>query len=97
VYTSIEFTSRGGCSAAQGNLNADTWTWTSSEKHDGHEVQQKATNKILAPNSYSAKFEVSQFEVSQDGTNWTLMMEAKVTKNELSAGGAAPHELERFV
>jgi hypothetical protein len=75
VYTSIEFTSRGGRAVAQGGLNGDTWTWTSSEKYDGHEIQQKATNKILSPKSYSAKF-----EVSQDGTNWTVMMEAKVTK-----------------
>lgn len=73
VYTSIDFTSHGGHELAQGSLNGDTWTWASSEKHDGQEIQQKATNKILSPNSYSAKF-----EISQDGTNWMIMMEAKV-------------------
>jgi len=75
VYTSIEFTSQGGRGVAQGSLTGDTWTWTSSEKFDGQEIQQRATDKILTPNSYSAKF-----EVSQDGTNWMVMMEAKVTK-----------------
>ena len=75
VYTSTEFTSQGGRAVAQGSLNGDTWTWTSSEKFEGQEIQQRATNKILSPNSYSAKF-----EISEDGTNWTLMMEAKVTK-----------------
>ena len=51
VYTSIDCTSQGGREVAQGSLNGDTWTWTSSEKHDGQEIQQKATNKILSPNS----------------------------------------------
>lgn len=49
VYTSIEFTSQGGREVAQGSLNGDTWTWTSSEKYAGQEIQQKATNKILSP------------------------------------------------
>lgn len=75
VYTSTEFTSQGGRDVAQGSVNGDTWTWTSSEKYEGQEIQQRATNKILSPNSYSAKF-----EISQDGTNWTVMMEAKVIK-----------------
>jgi hypothetical protein len=75
VYTSTEFTSQGGRAIAQGSLNGDTWTWTSSEKNEGQEIQERATNKILSPNSYSAKF-----EISQDGTNWTVMMEAKVIK-----------------
>lgn len=75
VYTSTEFTSQGGRAVAQGSLNGDTWIWTSSEKYHGQAIRQKATNKILSPNSYSAKF-----EVSQDGTYWMVMMEAKVTK-----------------
>ena len=49
--------------------------WTSSEKYEGQEIKQRSTNKILSPNSYSAKF-----EISQDGTNFTVIMEAKVTK-----------------
>ena len=75
VYTSTEFTSQGGREIAQGSLNGDTWTWTSSAKYDGQEIHQRATNKILSPNSYSAKF-----EVSEDGTNWIVMMEAKASK-----------------
>ena len=75
VYTSTEFTSQGGRDVAQGSVNRDTWTWTSSEKFEGQQIQQRATNKILSPNSYSAKF-----EISEDGTNWMVMMEAKVTK-----------------
>lgn len=75
AYTSIEFTSQGGREVAQGKLTGDTWTWTSSAKHDGQEIQQRSTNKILTPNSYSARF-----EVSLDGTHWVIMMESKVVK-----------------
>jgi hypothetical protein len=75
-YTETEFTSQGGSGVTQGSLNGDTWTWTSSEKlRDGQVIQQRETNKMLSPTSYSTKF-----EVSQDGTNWMVMMEAKVTK-----------------
>jgi len=48
VYTSTEFTSQGGRAVAQGSLNGDTWTWTSSEKYEGQEIRQRATNKILS-------------------------------------------------
>ena len=75
VYTSIDFTSRGRREVAQGSLNGDIWTWTSSETHDGQNIQQRTTNTILSPKSYIAKF-----EFSRDGTNWAVMMEAKVTK-----------------
>ncbi len=74
-YTSTEFTSKGVRGVAQGELRGDTWTWTSSEKHDGQEIRQRATNKILSPNSYNARF-----EVSVDGAHWVIMMESKVTK-----------------
>ena len=75
VYTSIDFTSRSRREVAQGSLNGDIWTWTSSETHDGQNIQQRTTNTILSPKSYIAKF-----EFSRDGTNWAVMMEAKVTK-----------------
>lgn len=75
VYTSVEFTSQGGREVAQGSLSGDTWTWTGSVKNDGEEILQRATNKMLTPNSYSSKL-----EVSEDGTKWMVMMEARVTK-----------------
>jgi uncharacterized protein DUF1579 len=74
-YTSTEFSSQGGRGVAQGDLKGDTWTWTSSEKHDGQEIKQRSTNKILSPNSY-----IARFEVSVDGTHWVIMMESKVIK-----------------
>ena len=75
AYTSIEFTSRGERQVVHGSLSGDTWTWTSSERNEGQDSFQRSTNKILSPNTYSARF-----EVSQDGTTWMVMMEAKVTR-----------------
>jgi hypothetical protein len=75
VYTSTEFTSQSGPDVAQGSVNGDTWILDEFWKYEGQEIQQRSTNKILSPNSYSAKF-----EISQDGTNFTVIMEAKVTK-----------------
>jgi len=77
VYTVTGFDSHGGQGVAQGSLNGDTWTWTSSETlPDGQVIQQRETNKMLSPTSYRAIF-----EVSKDGTNWMVMMDSKVTKN----------------
>ena len=76
VYTETGFDSRGGQGVDQGSLDGDTWTWTGSEKlPDGQTIQHRGTAKMLSPGSYRAKF-----EVSNDGTNWMVMMESTVTK-----------------
>jgi Protein of unknown function (DUF1579) len=76
VYTVTGFDGHGEQGVELGSLNGDTWTWTGSEKlPDGHVIQHRETNKMLSPTSYRAIF-----EVSNDGTNWTVMMDSTVTK-----------------
>jgi Protein of unknown function (DUF1579) len=75
MYTYDEFNSQGRREVSKGTLSGDTWTWTSTQNYDGQEVKQKMTMKVLAPASYSLKF-----EVSLDGTAWMTFMEGKATK-----------------
>lgn len=76
VYTDTGFDSHGGNGVSQGNLDGDAFTWRMSEKlSDGQVIQQRETNKMLSPTRYTTRF-----EVSDDGTNWTVMMESIVTK-----------------
>ena len=76
AYIDAGFDNRGGYSVTESTLSGDTWISTSSEKlPDGQVIQQRETTKMLSPNSYRAKF-----EVSKDGTNWQVMMDSIVTK-----------------
>jgi hypothetical protein len=77
VYIDTGFDSHGGQGVTQGSLSGDTWTWTQSEKlPDGQVIQERETNKMLSPASYSAKF-----EVSKDGISWQVMMDS-ITKKK---------------
>jgi hypothetical protein len=75
VYTRDEFNSQGHRETAKATLTDDTWVWTSTQEYGGQDIQQKMTLKIVAPTSYTFKF-----EVSIDGTTWMPFMEAKSTK-----------------
>lgn len=75
MYTATGFDSNGGQGSVQGTLSDDTWTWTGSEEYKGETIRNRGTYKMLSPNSYRSKF-----EVSSDGTNWLVMMEATATK-----------------
>lgn len=75
VYTFTSFDSNGRHEVSKGNVNGDTWTWTSTQTYEGQPVQQRMTIKTLSPTSYNYKF-----EVSVDGTSWMPFMDAKVTK-----------------
>ena len=75
VYTYREFNSWGEFGDSKGTVDGDTWTWTSDEKMGGMTMKNRFTMKILSPTSYSFTF-----EMSQDGTKWTIVMDGKATK-----------------
>ena len=76
VYTYDEYNSMGEAEHSKGTVDGDTWTWTSNEKMGGMTMKGRFIMKILSPTSYSFKF-----DMSQDGTNWTTVMDGKTTKN----------------
>jgi len=73
AYTYREFNSWGEFEDSRGQVDGDTWTWTSDEKFG----KGRFTMKILSPTSYSFTF-----EMSQDGKQWTLVMDGKATKGK---------------
>lgn len=75
VYTYYEFNSDGELNHSKGTLSGDTWTWLSDMKMGPKMAKGRFTLKVLSPTSYYYKF-----EMSEDGTNWTLVMDGKDTK-----------------
>lgn len=75
LYTYHEFDSHGQAELATGTFDGETWSWTSDEKMGGMTMKGRYSAKVLSPTSYAFKF-----EVSQDGTNWNLVMDGKATK-----------------
>lgn len=74
-YTYHEFNSMGEFTKLTGALDGDTWTWTGDDKMNGTMVKGKFTMKMTSPTSYNFTY-----EMSQDGSKWTLMMDGKATK-----------------
>jgi len=75
AYTYREFSSYGEFTDSKGTVDGDTWTWTSDEKMGGTTMKGRFIMKILSPTSYSFSF-----DMSQDGTKWTTVMDGKATK-----------------
>jgi hypothetical protein len=75
AYTYREFNSWGEFTDSKGSLDGDTWTWTSDEKMGGMTMKGRFTMKIASPAAYNF-----MFEMSQDGTKWTAVMDGKATK-----------------
>lgn len=75
VYTYNEFNSMGQVNHSEGTITGDTWNWTSDENMGGQTFKGRYTMKVLSPTAYSFKY-----EVSQDGANWTTVMDGKSTK-----------------
>jgi hypothetical protein len=75
AYTYREFSSDGEFLDARGQLAGDTWTWTSENKMGGTTMKGRFTMKMTSSTSYNFSF-----EMSQDGTNWTLVLDGKATK-----------------
>jgi hypothetical protein len=77
AYTYREFNSWGEFTDSKGTLEGDTWTWTNEEKMGAMVMKGRFTMKILSPTSYNFSF-----EMSQDGTKWTTVMDGKATKGK---------------
>jgi hypothetical protein len=75
AYTYREFNSWGEFTDSKGSLDGDTWTWISDEKMNGMTMKGRFTMKIVSPTSYNFTF-----EMSQDGTKWTNVMDGKASK-----------------
>lgn len=74
-YTYREYNSWGESMESKGSVDNDTWTWTNDEKMGGTIMKGRFTMKLLSPTSYTFTF-----EMSQDGTKWTTVMDGKATK-----------------
>ena len=74
-YTYREFNSWGEFTDSKGAVEADTWTWTNDEKMGAMTMKGRFTMKITSPTSYNFSF-----EMSEDGTKWTTVMDGKATK-----------------
>jgi Protein of unknown function (DUF1579) len=75
VYTYNEYNSMGQANHSEGTVAGDTWTWTSDENMGGQTFKGRYTMKAMSPTAYTFKY-----EMSQDGTNWTNVMDGKSTK-----------------
>jgi hypothetical protein len=75
-YTYREFNSWGEFEDSRGSVDGSTWTWTSDENFNGTPMKGRFSMKISSPTAYDFAF-----DVSQDGTKWTTIMDGKATKS----------------
>lgn len=75
AYTYDEYNSMGEAVHSKGTFSVDTWTWTSDETMGDKTMKGRFTMKLLSTTSYDFKF-----DVSQDGSTWTTVMDGKATK-----------------
>jgi hypothetical protein len=75
AYTYREFNSFGEFDDSKGMVDGDTWTWTSDEKMGSTTMKGRFTIKMTSAASYTFLF-----DMSQDGTKWTTVMDGKATK-----------------
>ncbi len=75
TYTYREFNSYGEFDDSKGVLDGDTWTWTNEEKMGGMTMKGRFTIKVTSATSYNFTY-----EMSNDGTKWSNVMEGKASK-----------------
>ena len=75
AYTYREFNSFGEFDDSRGTVDGDTWTWTNEEKMDKMTMKGRFIIKITSATSYNFIF-----DMSQDGTKWSTVMDGKATK-----------------
>ena len=75
AYTYREFSSTGEFVDSRGRVDGDTWTWINDEKMGSMTMKGKFTMKITSATSYTFGF-----EMSEDGTRWTSVMDGKASK-----------------
>jgi Protein of unknown function (DUF1579) len=75
TYNYREFNSYGEFTESKGSLEGDTWTWTGDDKMGATVMKGRFTMKMTSPASYDFTY-----EMSPDGTKWTLVLDGKATK-----------------
>jgi hypothetical protein len=75
AYTYREFNSWGEFTDSKGSVDGDTWTWTNDEKMGNMTMKGRFTMKVASSTAYNFSF-----EMSEDGTKWTMVMDGKATK-----------------
>ena len=75
AYTYREFNSSGEFDDSKGTVDGDTWTWTSDSKMAGTTTKGRFTIQVTSAASYTFVF-----DMSQDGTKWSTVMEGKASK-----------------
>jgi hypothetical protein len=75
AYTYREFNSFGEFDDSRGMVDGDTWTWTNDEKMGGMTMKGRFTIKMTSATSYTFTF-----DMSQDGTKWSTIMDGKASK-----------------
>ena len=77
IYNYREFNSWGEFTDSKGAVDGDTWTWTNDEKMGNMTMKGRFTMKITSSTSYNFTY-----EMSEDGTKWTSVLEGKATKGK---------------
>ena len=75
TYSYREFNSYGEFVDSRGTVDGDTWTWTNDQKMGAMTMKGKFTMKNVKVGSYDFAY-----EVSQDGTKWTTVVDGNATK-----------------
>jgi hypothetical protein len=75
AYTYREFNSFGEFEDSRGHVDGDTWTWTSDEKMGDMTMKGRFTMKVTSDKGYNF-----MYEMSQDGTKWSDVMDGKASK-----------------
>lgn len=75
AYTYREFNSMGEFMDSKGSVDGDSWTWVGDEKMGSMTMKGRFVMKITSPTSYTFNY-----DMSQDGTKWTTVMDGKATK-----------------
>jgi hypothetical protein len=75
VYTYYGIDSMGFAELSKGTVDGKNWVYTSDSKMGGKVYHGRYSMTEDSPTSYSFKY-----EMSEDGTNWALIMEGKSSK-----------------
>ena len=70
-FTYNEFNSWGEASKSMGTIDGKTWTWLGEDRMG----KGKFIMNVTSPTSYTF-----EYDMSQDGTNWTTVMTGTATK-----------------
>jgi len=77
AYSYREFNSWGENMESKGSVEGDTWTWANEEKMGDMPMKGRFVMKWTSPTSYNFSY-----EISEDGTKWTSVMDGKATKQK---------------